>query len=97
MVGRAANKEVKFHKLSPNDKALFRASMAKEWKDWEAFTATRELSRDELKKIGLDRPCAPGRRPPRVVGTRWVTTRKGDKTIKARLVVQGCQEKTDGT
>ena len=28
-----------------------------------------------------------------VVGTRWVLVRKGDGTIKARLVVQGCQEK----
>ena len=95
LVGRAANKEVKFSKLSPKEKVLFKASMAKEWKDWCSFKATQELTRDELKSIGLDKPAKPGRRPPRVIGTRWVHTWKSipDGFIaKSRLVVQGCQE-----
>ena len=95
LVGRAANKEVKFSKLSPKEKVLFKASMAKEWKDWSNFKAIQELTRDELKSIGLDKPAKPGRRPPRVIGTRWVHTWKStakDWIAKSRLVVQGCQE-----
>ena len=95
LVGLAANKEVKLSKLSPKEKVLFKAGMAKEWKDWCNFRATQELTRDELKAIGLDKLAKPERRPPRVIGTLWVHTWKSTPEgyiAKSRLVVQGCQE-----
>ena len=75
MVGRAA-RDVKSAKLSPKDKAQFKKSTAKEWSVGEAFAATRELETRELKLLSLDKPYAAGRRPPRVIGTRWVRTWK---------------------
>ena len=57
--------------------------MAKEWTTWQQFHATKPLSKKEYE--GLTAQGA------RVIGTRWVLTRK-DTGYKARLVVQGCQE-----
>ena len=57
--------------------------MAKEWAKWQQFGATKPLSQEEYKKA-----TAQGTR---VIGNRWVLTRK-DGGFKARLVVQGCQE-----
>ena len=59
------------------------AAMAKEWAKFQQFGATKPISNEEFakaKKEGV-----------RVIGTRWVLTRKDDG-YKDRLVVQGCQE-----
>eukprot|EP00974_Lingulodinium_polyedra_P039685 3807593-Lingulodinium_polyedra.AAC.1 len=60
-------------------------AMADEWAKWLAFEAVRPCPPHELR-----RHLAAGAR---VVGTRWVLTRKPDASLKARLVVQGCQER----
>lgn len=86
LVGTARGKEIIFDTLSPAKKAAFREAMAKEWSRWQQFKATIPVSADKLKELPDDL---------QIVGTRWVLTEKANGTAKARLVVQGCQEKTN--
>ena len=59
--------------------------MAKEWSRREQFQATRPFIKKQF-----DAALKQGNR---VVGTRWILNRNADGSIKARLVVQGCQER----
>ena len=96
LTGGSRMKEVRFNSLPAHHKKLFQESMAAEWRKWTEFSATRKLTEAELRMLGLNQHVAPGSRPKRVVGTRWVHTWKlgpgGVWVAKSRLVVQGCQE-----
>ena len=108
MTGKAVKSEINLKDLSPSERALFDASMQKEWTSWQKFQAVEEMSEDAIKQLPADT---------KVIGTRWVHTdknskprliakhmaRKTGKTLeqlekeypfeaKSRLVVQGCQE-----
>ena len=85
LVGTARGKEIIFDTLSPARKAAIREAMAKEWSRWQQLEATIPVSADKLQELPDDL---------QIVGTRWVLTEKANGTAKARLVVQGCQEKT---
>ena len=85
LVGRAKTKEIIWKDLSEKHKIEYRAAMSKEWSKWTQFRATIPCPKSRLDKYPDDL---------KIIGTRWVLTRKGDGTAKARLVVQGCQEKT---
>eukprot|EP00959_Pyramimonas_sp_CCMP1952_P106472 2225980-Pyramimonas_sp.AAC.1 len=61
-------------------------AMKVEWSKWTEFGAYEKLPPRGLKELWRRNP---GMRP---VGTRWVLTGKGPNLMKARLVVQGCQE-----
>ena len=86
LVGTARGKEIIFDTLTPLKKAAFREAMAKEWSRWQQLKATIPVSADMLQELPPDL---------QIVGTRWVLTEKANGTAKARLVVQGCQEKTN--
>ena len=61
-------------------------AMKLEWSKWTEFGAYKKLPAKELTELFRKNP---GLRP---VGTRWVLGNKGPRLMKARLVVQGCQE-----
>ena len=86
LTGNAVSKEIKFDNLSTKEKQLMLDAMKVEWSKWTEFNAYKKLPHKELKEL-LRRH--PGIRP---VGTRWVLTQKATSAMKARLVVQGCQE-----
>ena len=86
LVGPSRASELRYEDLSPKDKKLCEAAMAKEWAKWEQFGSTRKITWDEWEEAV--------RQKVNVVGTRWVLTRKPTGEIKARLVIQGCQEKS---
>ena len=86
LVGGAKSKEIVWKNLNPATQRNFYEAMKTEWAKWQAWKATRSLSKEDLKNYPPDQ---------RIVGTRWVLTYKGDGKARARLVVQGCQEKTD--
>ena len=97
LTGRAAKKEIKLGNLTPAERKLYDKAMAKEWNSWMHFDAVEKLT-PEQKDMFLKSGAKP-------VGTRWVFTDKNealrvlDKLLaisaKARLVVQGCQERGD--
>ena len=61
-------------------------AMRLEWNTWQEFKATQFCSADRLADSMKRNPKVG------IVGMRWVRTEKGTG-YKARLVVQGCQEK----
>ena len=83
LVGVARQKELDTRSMTSAMVAKTQIAMGAEWSKWQQFAATKDLSSsevDRLIKLGY-----------KVVGTRWVLTSK-DGGVKARLVVQGCQE-----
>eukprot|EP00959_Pyramimonas_sp_CCMP1952_P420729 8813047-Pyramimonas_sp.AAC.1 len=60
--------------------------MKTEWPKWTEFGAYKKLPPRELMEVQRRNP---GIHP---VGARWAMTSKGQNVMKARLVVQGCQE-----
>ena len=60
--------------------------MDREWAKWIELKAVRYCSESLLRKLRKQFGDFA------VIGTRWVFIRKADGTLKARLVVQGCQE-----
>ena len=85
LTGKAAQKELKYCDLSPQQRVVMLKAMAREWDKWTEFKASRFLTEAELQRILKQNPHQ------KIVGTRWVLTPKG-ADYKARLVVQGCQE-----
>ena len=61
-------------------------AMEAEWNKWQEFKSTKPLTQAVLDKLLRDHPEV------RIIDTRWVLTRKPDGSMKARLVVIGCQE-----
>ena len=85
LVGKASkHKEVKWKDLSADDRKKFREAIARGWGNFERYKATVPVNDDMLKKLPQDQ---------KISGTRWVLTWKAPGLAKARLVVQGCQEK----
>ena len=97
LTGRATRKEVKLHELGKEERKLYDKAMEKEWLSWMHFDAVEKLT--EKQKLAFYKSGT------KSVGTRWVFTDKNDLlratqpglgiSAKARLVVQGCQERTD--
>ena len=98
--------------LSPEDRAKYDVSMAKEWSAWQKFNAVEILSPQQIENLPEDT---------KIIGTRWVHTDKNQKKrlmsaalqgragksqaqiqkefpleSKSRLVVQGHQETDTG-
>lgn len=87
LAGKARDNEIKFSELSPKDKISMLEAMKREWQKWTEFKATKYVSEHDFAEMRKQQPSL------RVVGTRWVLTRKTPSgAFKARLVVQGCQE-----
>ena len=74
---------IKFESLPASEQPKMLAAMAKEWAKLQQLGATKPITHAEFQKAKKDGV--------RVIGTRWVLTKKDDG-YKARLVVQGCQE-----
>ncbi len=72
--------------LTPGEQAQTRLAMKHERNKREQFHATKDITQYEMRM--LERRY--GRLP--IVNTRWVLTRRADGSVKARLVVVGCQE-----
>ena len=97
LTGRAARKEIKLNELDNEERKLYDKAMEKEWLSWMHFDAVEKLT--EEQKLAFYKSGT------KSVGTRWVFTDKNDLlratqpglgiSAKARLVVQGCQERTD--
>jgi len=88
LVGAARGHELVWDQLDDDAKKVVLASMAKEWARWEQFNNTKFVSATEFEEL-RQRGAQP-------IGTRWVLTRKSNGDYKARLVVQGCQERSYG-
>ena len=88
LVGNARDNEIKFSELSPKDKLSMLEAMKREWQNWTECKATKYVSEHDFAEVRKQQPSL------RVVGTRWVLTRKTPSgALKARLVeAQGCQE-----
>ena len=86
LVGRAVMKELRWSDLSDDDKQKMQEAMDKEWQKWIELKAVRYCSTTLFKKLQKEHKDLS------VIGTRWVLVRKADGRLKARLVVQGCQE-----
>ena len=84
LVGKARSKEVAWKSLNTFVRQRFIKAMAKEWSKWEQYKATIPCPADQLKKYPDDL---------KIIGTRWVLSYKSNGDPKARLVVQGCQER----
>ncbi|CAE8601098.1 unnamed protein product [Polarella glacialis] len=91
LTGPARAHELVFSDLTPKEQDEMRSAMASEWSKWTEFKATRPCSIGQLRKYREANPAVP------IIGTRWVLTRKPTGKLKARLVVQGCQETQHGT
>ena len=96
LTGRATRKEIQLQDLNKTDRALYDKAIEKEWNSWMHFDAVEKLTEDQ-KRLFL-------KSGGKAVGTRWVFTDKNDLlrandptlgiSAKARLVVQGCQERS---
>lgn len=82
LTGKAVRSEVNLKSLSPEDRAKFDASMAKEWASWMNFGAAEILSEQQISELPDDAE---------IVGTRWVHT---DKNKKPRLLAEAMKKKT---
>ncbi|CAE8585764.1 unnamed protein product [Polarella glacialis] len=91
LTGPARAHELVFSDLTPKEQDEMRSGMASEWSKWTEFKAARPCSIGQLRKYREANPAVP------IIGTRWVLTRKPTGKLKARLVVQGCQETQHGT
>ena len=88
LVGTARSKEMHWRDMTMQQQVECKKAMAAEWSKWTEFSATKALPAKEMNAL-IDRGAKP-------VGCRWVLTGKPDNSIKARLVVQGCQERDTG-
>ena len=85
-MGAARTKEVDWKDLKPKMRRMFYEAMRTEWAKWQAWKATRNLTPEDLAK------CLPDLR---MVSTRCVLAYCSNGQARARLVIQGCQERTD--
>ena len=85
LTGKAVRSEVNLKQLSPEDRAKFDASMAKEWASWQKFSAVEVLSEEQVAALPKD---------VQIVGTRWVHT---DKNSKPRLMAEALSKRTGKT
>ena len=99
LVIKARSKEIDYGALPPEKKKLWDEAMAKEWTTWGNNQAAKLLSDSEVAALPKNL---------KVVGMRWVFAVKNERLrvpgtasaskaiwAKARLVVQGCQERVD--
>jgi len=82
LTGKAVRSEVNLKSLSPEDRAKFDGSMAKEWASWMNFGAAEILTEQQIAELPADAE---------IVGTRWVHT---DKNKKPRLLAEAMKKKT---
>ena len=82
LTGKAVKSEIQLGKLSPEDRAKFDISMAKEWSSWQKFSAVEVLTETQVKELPPD---------VQIIGTRWVHT---DKNSKPRLMAEAMSRKT---
>ena len=82
LTGKAVRSEVNLKTLSPEDRAKFDASMAKEWASWMNFGAAEILTEQQIAELPDDAE---------IIGTRWVHT---DKNKKPRLLAEAMKKKT---
>ncbi len=82
LTGKAVRSEVNLKSLSPEDRAKFDASMAKEWASWMNFGAAEILTEQQIAELPDDAE---------IIGTRWVHT---DKNKKPRLLAEAMKKKT---
>ncbi len=76
--------------LGPVPRKAMQLAMDKELSKWVRFGATKDVSDKELAalKVRLGKDF-------KIISTRWVLVYKDDGTPKARLVVIGCQERSN--
>ena len=74
--------EISLKDLSPEDRAKYDDSMAKEWSSWQKFNAVEILSPQQIEDLPEDA---------KIIGTRWVHT---DKNQKKRLMSAALQGRT---
>ncbi|CAE8634312.1 unnamed protein product, partial [Polarella glacialis] len=86
LTGPARAKELRWDQLSPAEQVDMQKAMDAEWDKWTGFKATRNCSVAQLQAYRLKHPGL------KIIGARWVLVRKSAGKLKARLVVQGCQE-----
>ena len=82
LTGKAVRSEVNLKTLSPEDRAKFDASMAKEWASWMNFGAAEILTEQQIAELPDDAE---------IIGARWVHT---DKNKKPRLLAEAMKKKT---
>lgn len=82
LTGKAVRSEVNLKSLSPEDRAKFDGSMAKEWASWMNFGAAEILTEQQIAELPADAE---------IVGARWVHT---DKNKKPRLLAEAMKKKT---
>ena len=85
LTGKAVRSEVNLKQLSPEDRAKFDTSMAKEWVSWQKFSSVEVLTEEQVASLPKD---------VQVVGTRWVHT---DKNSKPRLMAEALSKRTGKT
>ena len=86
LTGKAAARgEIDIYKLSESDRALFDASMAKEWASGQKFGAVEILTEQQVQDLPDDTP---------IVGTRWAHT---DKNKRPRLLAAAMSKRTEKT
>ena len=82
LTGKAVRSEISLKDLSPEDRAKYDVSMAKEWSSWQKFNAVEVLSPQQIEDLPEDA---------KIIGTRWVHT---DKNQKKRLMSAALQGRT---
>ena len=86
LVGAARQKEIDARNVSRALESHLEQAMGKEWSKWQEFGATKQITSQRVRELV--------NKGHKIIGTRWVLTEKDDPSarVKARLVVQGCQE-----
>lgn len=85
LTGSAVRTEVNVYHLSPEDRKLFDAAMAKEWASWQKFQAVEVLTEEQIEALPGDT---------QIIGTRWVHV---DKNKKPRLMAAAMSKRTKKT